>query len=219
MRNHWNATRITSESVKYRTHRMYTFCVRNRKIIRVATSHNRITMRNHANLTRSRIWGTSIRCRIARFRIGSDRIRNQLTSVSQPNSAPAQFFDRRMPFERFWARVIPEPNSNCWLWLGPTNKGYGLVNAPWTDIELARADQGLPMRRPRTPVAAHRWAYAVLVGPIPRGLHLDHWCRVRCCVNPAHLEPVTQAENNHRAVYDHFTDQLLLALAGPIHEA
>lgn len=38
----------------------------------------------------------------------------------------------------------------------------------------------------------------MFVGPIPEGLHLDHLCRVRRCVNPAHLEPVTQAENNYR---------------------
>lgn len=41
----------------------------------------------------------------------------------------------------------------------------------------------------------HRWTYATLVGPIPKGLELDHICRVRHCVNPAHLEPVTHRQN------------------------
>lgn len=44
----------------------------------------------------------------------------------------------------------------------------------------------------------HRFAYLALVGPIPDGLELDHVCRVRHCVNPAHLEPVTHLENLKR---------------------
>ena len=42
---------------------------------------------------------------------------------------------------------------------------------------------------------AHRFVYEAERGPIPSGLTLDHKCRVRQCVNPAHLEPVTLAEN------------------------
>jgi len=52
---------------------------------------------------------------------------------------------------------------------------------------------------PGQSVHAHRFAYEELVGPIPEGLDLDHLCRNKTCVNPAHLEPVTRAENVRRA--------------------
>ena len=45
---------------------------------------------------------------------------------------------------------------------------------------------------------AHRWSYEHFVGPIPDGLVIDHLCRVRHCVNPDHLEPVTNEENLRR---------------------
>ncbi len=81
------------------------------------------------------------------------------------------------PVERFWARVDRSPDG-CWLWKGGHfNNGYALIS-----IE-------------RRPKGAHRFAYELLVGPIPDGLQLDHLCRVRGCVNPKHLEPVTPRTN------------------------
>lgn len=47
---------------------------------------------------------------------------------------------------------------------------------------------------------AHQVMYENMIGPIPDGLELDHLCRVRCCVNPEHLEPVTHAENMARRI-------------------
>jgi len=44
----------------------------------------------------------------------------------------------------------------------------------------------------------HRVMYEQEVGPIPEGLVLDHLCRQPPCINPSHLEPVTNAENLHR---------------------
>lgn len=83
--------------------------------------------------------------------------------------------------DRFFARVAPQA-SGCWFWTGfQMPNGYGKF----------------PFSRSRN-VLAHRWVYDALVGPIPRGLTLDHLCRVRHCVNPTHLEPVTQHENTLR---------------------
>jgi len=91
------------------------------------------------------------------------------------------FGDARL-LERFWDKVIPEPNSGCWLWTGSISvNGYGRIGGR---IDGVRKD------RP-----AHRLSYQSLIGPIGDGLVLDHLCRVRCCVNPAHLEAVTQQEN------------------------
>lgn len=82
--------------------------------------------------------------------------------------------------DRFFAKV--EKTNDCWLWRAATTVGYGVFK-----------------RATKVLVYAHRWSYEHHVGPIPEGLHIDHLCRVRACVNPAHLEPVTLAENNRRA--------------------
>ena len=79
----------------------------------------------------------------------------------------------------FWERLTIA--DGCWLFSGPTtHNGYGRVNIGGH-------------RR------AHRYAWSELRGAIPDGLHLDHLCRNRLCVNPDHLEVVTQAVNNARA--------------------
>src|SRR3990167_3398100 len=80
----------------------------------------------------------------------------------------------------FWAKVEPEPMSGCWLWTGKDyGNGYGYF-----------AINGKNHK-------AHRFSYEMLVGPILEET-LDHLCRVRCCVNPAHLEPVSRAANTAR---------------------
>lgn len=80
----------------------------------------------------------------------------------------------------FHQRVIVDPVSGCWHWqLRLNSAGYGEVG-------------GGNRRGTRQ---AHRASYETFVGPIPPGLWLDHLCRTRDCVNPAHLEAVTIREN------------------------
>ena len=85
--------------------------------------------------------------------------------------------------ERFLSHIEVQPVSRCWLWTAGTQRGYGHFRVG------ARGSKK---------VRAHRFAYELWVGPIPKGLTLDHLCRVRHCVNPDHLEAVTQGENVRR---------------------
>lgn len=97
--------------------------------------------------------------------------------------------------EKFWSQVGKGTPSGCWLWRGHSMYGkkggsrYGLVY-----LKVGGRFVGFK---------AHRVAYTLLVGPIPDGDTLDHLresgpCTSTLCVNPAHLEPVTQSENTKR---------------------
>lgn len=72
-------------------------------------------------------------------------------------------------------------DSGCLVWTGKRNAtGYGMMKF------------GGKSR------LAHRVAFEMVIGNIPTGLTIDHLCRVRACVNPFHMEPVTQRENTLR---------------------
>lgn len=86
-----------------------------------------------------------------------------------------------MNVEVFWSRVVR--TESCWLWTGSHDEdGYGSYG------------------RTNGSSRAHRIAYELCIGPIPEGLTIDHLCRVRNCVNPAHLEPVDNRTNVLRGV-------------------
>jgi len=85
--------------------------------------------------------------------------------------------------ERFMEHVSPEPMSGCWIWTAALRRGgYGRF---WEGNKAQ---------------SAHRVAYKMYRGPIPGGLQLDHLCRVRCCVNPAHMEIVNNRTNILRGI-------------------
>lgn len=84
---------------------------------------------------------------------------------------------------RALSRVTEDPRTGCWLWTRSktVRGGYAQMNIGNNRV-----------------VRVHRWLYELLVAPVDVGIDLDHLCRVRHCVNPSHLEPVTRGENVRR---------------------
>ena len=83
-----------------------------------------------------------------------------------------------MLIDKFTEKYVVNKETDCWEWIAYRNpRGYGTL------------------RKGLIKVMAHRWAYEYFVGSIPEGLTIDHLCRVRYCVNPKHLEAVTNKEN------------------------
>lgn len=82
------------------------------------------------------------------------------------------------PFDRFMSKVVK--TESCWIYTGHIDNGYGRF---WYK------GKG---------VLAHRWIYEFLISPIPDQKQIDHLCRNRSCVNPEHLEIVSNNEQQKR---------------------
>lgn len=87
------------------------------------------------------------------------------------------------PMVRFLAYSQRPSDDACWMWLGCEN-GKDEINGGYARF-IAHGKV----------IMVHRWAYQQWVGPIPEGYQIDHLCRNRMCVNPKHLEGVTQRDN------------------------
>lgn len=80
-------------------------------------------------------------------------------------------------------RVMPEPNTGCWIWMGVLNSGgYGVVKAEGRSVY------------------AHRHSWRLRNGKIPDGLSILHKCDIRPCINPDHLYPGTPRQNSDDAI-------------------
>ena len=79
--------------------------------------------------------------------------------------------------DRFWDKVDVDQKTNCWNFTSMLRNGYGRFKVNYKTV------------------SAHRFLYEIHNGKIPKGLTLDHLCRNLSCVNPDHLEAITQKEN------------------------
>jgi hypothetical protein len=114
---------------------------------------------------------------------------------------PDRFINGHNATNRAQVRYIEAPlghDTPCWLW------------------QLTTSDQGYGLERTRSGrmVKAHRVYYEAQHGPVPLGLQLDHLCRVRHCVNPDHLEPVTGAENVRWGLKTKLTPEIVRYIRG-----
>lgn len=93
----------------------------------------------------------------------------------------------KMPLEKIRDNIMVDPNSGCWLFTG------GLDKCGYSKLSGGKDIPGESL--------GHRMSYLIFKGPIPDGTEIDHKCRVRSCINPAHLQAVSHAKNVSLADY------------------
>lgn len=87
--------------------------------------------------------------------------------------------------KEFYEKIIPEPNTGCWLWTGATNPwGYGNVK----------------LKRSKKTINSHRLSWILHRGEIPKKLLVLHKCDTPACVNPEHLWLGTAKQNTQDMV-------------------
>lgn len=123
----------------------------------------------------SRIHGMKLPCSVE----GCDRPRRRYGMCDMHSRRwKSNGHTSRMTTEEALWRLIDKREDGCWIWLGSREKfGYGKI------------------KRGGRSIMAHRYVYELMVEPVPDGMVIDHRCRQPSCVNPQHLEPVTQREN------------------------
>jgi len=102
----------------------------------------------------------------------------RMPTVASRDSIIREGLKNTSVIERFWKYV--SISEGCWDWIGAKNCGYGAFS-----IERKR-------------IVAHRFSYALHGGALNRKLSIDHTCRNKACVKPAHLDLVTVRENTVR---------------------
>lgn len=131
-----------------------------------------------------RITGLCVACYHYLRRTGNDRPAHLCDSAAHDGGDAQQ--DLIDIVERFIARVHIDPDTDCWIWRGAgTSRGYGRMTIDGQTIQT------------------HRFAYSMLVGPIPPREVIDHLCEQKRCCNPDHLEIVTREENVRRYHRNH----------------
>src|SRR6185312_15563955 len=141
-------------------------------------------------------WTTTTRCKPSeKLRAGRGAVGAAVTSIPTSRrqisandgfATGARMIELTARQQRnFWAKVDAQDGAACWRWTAARySNGYGHMGIG-------------PLSNPRS-LLAHRVAYELCIGPIPDGLTVDHLCFNPGCVNPAHLEAVTQGINTLR---------------------